>query len=375
MRAYIFMAVSFILMALMGICFAEDGGGDEFFVSTAIQDDYGSVGVDNLRALQRNFTGRIGSRLTALHEGAVGGGVARLGSSEALASPADGGCFVQEKVNRIWLGAFGAWTRQDDKGGHYGYKYDASGFVLGYDWEQAGDLTLGVSGAYSSGDVKNNPNTAQTKVETINLGMYASYDPVGGLFADAAINYGHSWNKASIDALGGRGYRKGDYSTHSFGGGVNVGYVFERDNGVRVTPTLGIQWTHVHQNGWDERTSRAGMLAQWYDGTDDDYLEVPLAVRVNKSYQLANGMILTPEARAALIFDVGPTRPTVRTGYVGGGETTTLYGMDPGKTRGLIGAGVKANLSNQIDAYLDYNHEFRSGYTNSNLTGGVGVSF
>jgi hypothetical protein len=86
-------------------------------------------------------------------------------------------------------------------------------------------------------------------------------------------------------------------------------------------------------------------------------------------------MILTPEARAALVFDIGPSRPTVRTGFVGGDETTTLYGMDPGKFRMLVGAGVKANLSNSIDAYVDYNHEFRSGYRNSNLTGGVGVSF
>lgn len=365
MRAYVALALSFILMALMGIVFAGDPGSNGA--------EYGAMSADNLRTLQRNFTGRIGSRLTALHEGTATGDVARLGSDSALASARDGECELRDKVSRIWLGAFGARTRQDDKDGRYGYKYDAGGLVMGYDWEHGGDLTLGVGGSYSAGDLDNNPGTARTDVEAINLGMYAAYDPVGGIFADAAVNYGRSWNKARVDGIGGR--RSGSFKTNSLGAGANLGYVFERDCGLRVTPTLGIQWTHIRQDGWNENVSGAGMIAQWYDGTDDDYLEVPVAVRVNKSFMLPNGMILTPEARAAVVLDVGPSRPTLHTGFAGSGETTALRGIDPGKARGLVGAGVKANLTNAVDAYVDYNHEFRGGYKNSNLTGGVGVSF
>ncbi|MCD8350984.1 MAG: autotransporter outer membrane beta-barrel domain-containing protein [Planctomycetaceae bacterium] len=386
MRAYLFLALSFIVMALMSIVFAEDGGsgagtsrtgGEEFFVSSGAtpEDVYSGASGENMRALQRNFTGRVGSRLTALHEGSAANGFAKApaGSGNALASLFSPGCEVADTVDRLWLGGFGAWTRQSDKGDNVGYRYVSHGMVMGYDWEQSGDITLGVSGAYSTGDLDSHNDVARTKVETVNLAMYATYDPMNGLFADAAINYGQSWNKASLQTL--TGYRTGRFNTHSFGAGVNVGYVFETEGGYRVTPMLGVQWSHLHQEGWNENASGAGVVAQWYDGTDDDYIEIPLTVRINRSFQLSNGMIVTPEARAAVMLDVGPSRSTVRTGFVGSPELTTLHGIDPGKARALIGAGVKANLTNAIDAYMDYNHEFRSGYRNSNLTGGVGLSF
>ncbi len=66
---------------------------------------------------------------------------------------------------------------------------------------------------------------------------------------------------------------------------------------------------------------------------------------------------------------------SVRTGYIGSDASATLYGVNPGKNRGLVGAGLKARFSRTVDAFIDYNLEFRSKYQNHNVMAGVGLSF
>lgn len=108
---------------------------------------------------------------------------------------------------------------------------------------------------------------------------------------------------------------------------------------------------------------------------DVDCLSIPLAVRVNKTFHLGNGGSITPEIRAAYIYEAKNNQPTVRMGYVGATGTTTLRGIDSGRSRGLIGAGVKAKLTRNLDIFADYNFEFRKKYTNHNVMAGLGLSF
>lgn len=330
---------------------------------------YAAHSGENARAAAQNFTGGIGSRLTAIHTVTP----ASIGSGGALASAAGSDGCVDVDVDRFWIGGFGAWTRQHDRGGQFGYNYDTRGVIMGQDWQQ-GDLTIGLSGAFSSGDVKDNGGFTRTDVETVNLGVYAAYDMVGAWFVDGNIGYGHSWNKTRTRVVGGPGEKTGKYTNYSFGGGANVGYNLEW-KGLQITPTAGFQWTHVHQNGWNEAVSDDSLIANWFEGGDNDYVEIPLAVRASRAFQLSNGMIVTPEARAAWIYNAGDSNATVRMGYAGSAETATLYGIDPGRHRALVGGGVKANFNSTLDAFVDYNFEFRGGYRNNNFKTGLGVSF
>lgn len=329
---------------------------------------YAAHSGENARAAAQNFTGGIGSRLTAIHTMSS----APVASGAALASAAGPDGCVDVDADRFWIGGFGAWTRQHDRGGQFGYNYDTRGVIMGQDW-QRGDLTIGVSGAFSSGDVKDNGGYTRTDVETVNLGLYAAYDMVGGMFVDGNIGYGHSWNKTRTRVVMG-GEKTGRYANYSFGGGANVGYNMEW-KGLQLTPTAGFQWTHVHQNGWTEAVSDDSMIANWFEGGENDYVEIPLALRASRAFQFSNGTILTPEARAAWIYNAGDSKATVRMGYAGSAETATLYGIDPGRHRALVGGGVKANFNSTLDAFVDYNYEFRGGYRNNNFKTGLGVSF
>ncbi|MCD7896284.1 MAG: autotransporter outer membrane beta-barrel domain-containing protein [Planctomycetaceae bacterium] len=337
---------------------------------------------ESIRETSRAFRSGIGNRLTVIHQaraaGAGLGGTASAASDGAVASLGSGfhdDSLYVDRMDRLWVGALGAWGKQDNRYGTYGYKYDSQGVIAGYDWER-GDFTIGASVGWTTGDMRTNDLATQTDVDTMNVGLYASYDPVSGFFADANVGYGRSWNKATtiVNLPSGAGTNYGNFSNSALHAGLNMGYTLECAE-FRITPTLGVQWTRVKQDGWTESGTETSLINNWFGDSTNDYFEVPIAVRLSRAFQFSNGVVLTPEARAAYIANIGDSAPTIRMGYVGSSDSTTLHGIDPGAGRGLVGGGVKANINHFLDAYLDYNYEFRSGYRNNSFTGGVGFSF
>ncbi len=363
------------------------------------QDSGGQAGLrmaEFARDNQLPLMPSIGNRLTVVHENKArpsGGGVNTGGSDYyvsqwrtasqtnsihsdtanafIISKPTIEPCLPEENIDRMWIGGVGAWSKQKDTAEDFGYKYTAYGLVGGYEWER-GDLTVGIAGGYTKGKLKGNDGISKNDVDTMQIGAYASYDPVSGVFADARVGIGRSNNKLSglEDGIP----ISGSFHHNSISAGLNMGYTVQRGD-LRITPTLGVQWTHLNQGSWLEETASPGALGNWYDSASNDYIEFPLAVRVNRAFQMSNGMVVTPEARAAYIFNAGDNAATVRTGPIGDDAGSVLFGVNPGNSRGLVGAGVKVNLNSKFDAYVDYNYEFRSNFSNNNLTTGMGVSF
>ncbi|MCC8167225.1 MAG: autotransporter domain-containing protein, partial [Planctomycetes bacterium] len=335
---------------------------------------------ESIKETSRAFRSGVGNRLTVIHQARAGGGAGGTASAASDNALADlgGGYYddhtVVDAMDRLWVGALGAWGKQDNRYGTYGYKYDSQGVIAGYDWER-GDFTIGASVGWTTGDMRTNDLATHTDVDTMNVGLYASYDPVSGFFADANVGYGRSWNKASTIVTGsGGGTRNGNFSNSAMQAGLNMGYTLECAE-FRITPTLGLQWTRVKQDGWTESGTGTSLINNWFGDSNHDYVEVPIAMRLSRAFQFANGVVVTPEARAAYIANIGDSAPTIRMGYVGSSDSTTLHGIDPGAGRGVVGGGVKANINHFLDADFDYNYEFRSGYRNNSFTGGVGLSF
>lgn len=370
-------------------------------LALAASGDYATSFAEIEKLSSRQFNTGIGRRITAIHDLKAKGGTEKaaaaadadapyttpsdqpvvtldlpmpdpifLGSSQAYPSASLTNCNDDPYV-RMWASAYGGWTNQRNKGGKEGYNYDEEGFIFGYDM-QHGDVTLGLAAALGSGELETKSKQTNTEVDTLQIGAYWSYDPVEGIFADLNVGAGYSWNRTNSSLLTG-GNRNGKFHASSLFAGGNIGYTYTWDDLLRVTPTIGLHWTQVHQNSWSEKSTPD--TGYHFDKVDNNYFEIPLAVRVSKGYELTNGSIITPELRAAIIFEVGDSTPTVRVGEAGSSNTATLHGIDPGFGRGLIGGGVKANINACMDAFVDYNLEIRSGYRNSSLTTGVGFAF
>ncbi len=359
---------------------AASGAGG--IASTAFQQligQYNGRGIEMTRTTAQSFSGGIFGHLSQMRDSNTAMGGAQ--SNTAYASP-NGSYYspyrsgyrraYKNPANRIWAGGFGAITRQSDDNGVSGYKYDAGGFILGYDHQVNQNLTVGFTGAYSNGILKGNEGYSKTEVDTVNFGAYASYNTQRGFYAEANLGVGYVWNREReyMVVLGGR--RDGKYGTASAQIGGNVGYAFLLPSAFRITPSVGLQVIHAEQDDY-EQTGNG--LPMWRGSSAVTYVEIPLSVRVDKTFDLGNGISVTPEVRAAWICEAKNDSPSVRAGYVGSSSGFTLSGTNPGRHRGLIGAGVKARFSSKVDAFVDYNFEFRNRYQNHNIMAGLGLSF
>lgn len=281
--------------------------------------------------------------------------------------------------NRVWASAFGQWIRQKNSGRIYGYDYDAGGLALGYDREvpEVPGLTLGVSGAWSSGEIKNNDGRTKTDVDTYSLGLYGSYEFGGGFFVDGNLNYGHAQNDASTKlVLGGR--KEGSFDSNSWQVGLNLGYTFRPAPEVRLIPSVGLQYIHIKQDGWREKIKADPnnlALAHWFGDSKTSFVEIPVNLRLNTTWDNGCGVLFTPELRLGGIFAADKPDSQLRMGFTGSGDSAKIYGIDPGKNRFLAGAGLKVQVSNNLDAFIDYDYEGRSNYQSHNASAGLGYSF
>lgn len=284
-----------------------------------------------------------------------------------------------QTLNRVWLGGFGTWSRQDNRGRIYGYDYDAGGLMLGYDREveSAPGLTLGLSGAWSDGTLKNKSGLAETDIDTFSLGLYGSYDFRNGFFVDGNLSYGHSSNDSTIKLVVG-GKKSSSFDSDSWQAGLNFGYTRYLSDNTRLIPSVGLQYIHIKQDGWREKiVSNPNNLAvaNWFGDSKHNFLEIPLKLRLNSSIETDSGLTLTPELRIGGIFTADKPKSELRMGFAGSGDSANIYGIDPGRNRFQAGAGLKAQLSDNIDIRINYDFEGRSGYKAHNLNGGLGFSF
>ena len=276
--------------------------------------------------------------------------------------------------NRLWLKPFGQWNRQDDENGALGYRYHSGGLMLGYDREMAG-LTLGLYGSLAKGFLEN--DLAETDIQTTGLGLYGLYEFGGGYFADLNFGYGHSDNESNIDLVFG-GRKTSKFSTDSFQTGLNFGRVFQLNQDTTLTPSAGLRYTHVKQNGWQEKIVSDPdnkVVANWFGDSRQNFVEIPLNLKLAATFETVGGAAVTPELRFGGIIAANHPKSELRMGFVGSDESTTISGLAPGRGRLTTGAGVKSQLSETLDISVNYDLEFRKGYQGHSAYAVLGVSF
>jgi subtilase-type serine protease len=284
-----------------------------------------------------------------------------------------------EAPNRIWLTGFGNWARQKNHDNVFGYDYNAGGVIMGYDREVEAveGLTLGASGAWAGGKLKNKDGLSRTDIDTFSLGLYSSYEFGNGFFLDANLGYGHAQNDAEINlALGGK--KESSFDSDSFQVGANLGYKFKLTDSTSLTPSVGLQYIHVKQDGWREKiVSDPNNLAvaNWFGDAKSNFLEIPLLLTLNSEITTASGVVVTPELRLGGTIAANKSKSELRMGFVGSNDTAMIYGIDPGKSRLQAGAGIKIQVNDTVDIYANYDLEARSKYKAHSASAGIGFSF
>ena len=249
----------------------------------------------------------------------------------------------------VWVQGLFNKAKLDDTSKSKGFDSKTYGTALGVESKISDDVKMGVGYAYSKTDIDGFMRDTDVKTHTAIL--YGEYKP-NNWYVNAITSYGWSDydEKKNVAGVG----VKADWDVESFALQMMTGYDMYF-NGFGVTPEVGLRYIHVKQ---DKYTDTAGQSVK---SDDSDIVTGVLGAKITKSYNLSNGMLLTPEFKAAMTYDISHdnSKSTVTlvngSSYSVSGKPLNRFGVE-------LGAGITAELNDNVEVSLGYEGKFRKDY-------------
>lgn len=249
----------------------------------------------------------------------------------------------------VWVQGLFNKAKLDDTSKSKGFDSKTYGTALGVESKISDDVKMGVGYAYSKTDIDGFMRDTDVKTHTAIL--YGEYKPKNW-YVNAIASYGWSDydEKKNVAGVG----VKADWDVEPFALQMMTGYDMYF-NGFGVTPEAGLRYIHVKQ---DKYTDTAGQIVK---SDDSDIVTGVLGAKITKSYNLSNGMLLTPEFKAAMTYDISHdnSKSTVTlvngSSYSVSGKPLNRFGVE-------LGAGITAELNDNVELSLGYEGKFRKDY-------------
>lgn len=249
----------------------------------------------------------------------------------------------------VWVQGLFNKAKLDDTSKSKGFDSKTYGTVLGVESKISEDVKLGIGYAYSKTDIDGFMRDTDVKTHTAIL--YGEYKPKNW-YVNAIASYGWSDydEKKNVAGVG----VKADWDVEPFALQMMTGYDMYF-NGFGVTPEAGLRYIHVKQYKY---TDTAGQSVK---SDDSDIVTGVLGAKIAKSYNLSNGMLLTPEFKAAMTYDISHDNSKSTVTLVNGssysvtGKPLNRFGVE-------LGAGITAELNDNVEVSLGYEGKFRKDY-------------
>lgn len=280
------------------------------------------------------------------------------------------------------------FTKETHKadGGYLGYEQNLSGFATGISYMIGESSAIGFAGGYDRRKLKGRDGyLMENKGDTMHLALYGGTN-IGHWFIDGYAGFSRSWNETKRGFETGTGSKviyNGKPHDNVYSAGLKASYVWILGNDMRITPSIGVDFSHVRMGG----TTEGGVLgnddALRIDKSSYTSVAMPLMVSANKTFAscfLAFGgyeSLWTPEVRAGFVPQFGSKRADVDATFVGVGGTPGINVQSTrfNKSYGTVGTGLKIKLRDKYIFGVDYDYSFASKWNHHSLTAMYGVSF
>ena len=249
----------------------------------------------------------------------------------------------------MWVQGLFNHSKLDDTSKAYGFDADSSGVAMGAEKYINDDVKVGLGYAYTNTDIDG--FMRDTDVDTHTAFVYGEYKPsnwyVNGIMSYGWSDYEESKNVAGVGV-------KADYDAETFGLQAMTGYDMQV-KGFGLTPEVGLRYVHISQDGYTDSAD------QKVSSSDSDILTGVIGAKVSKTWTLENGMNIKPEARIAATYDLMNddvnSVVTLANGsaYMVDGDALDRFGME-------FGAGVTAEINDNVEFSLGYEGKFREDY-------------
>ncbi len=226
---------------------------------------------------------------------------------------------------------------------------DSQGVAFGAEKYINDDVKVGIGYAYTNTDV--DAFMRSTDIDTHSAILYGEYKP-SNWYVNGIASYG--WSDYEETKNVGGAFVKGKYDVDTIGLQAMTGYEFNHNN-YKFTPEAGLRYVNIHQ---DSYTDSAGQRIK----TDSsDILTGVIGAKAETTVALDSGMTLKPEARLAMTYDLmnddSSSIVTLANGsaYQVNGKALDRFGVE-------FGAGVTADVSDDVELSIGYEGKFRQDY-------------
>ena len=249
----------------------------------------------------------------------------------------------------VWVQGLYNKSKLNNTSKAYGYDADTYGTAFGLEKYVTKSVKLGAGYAYNYTDIDG--HNRDTDVHTSTLFAYGEYKP-NNWFVNGIASYGWSdyseTKHSTVDV-------KSKYDVDTFGLQAMTGYEFNLPQAFTLAPEAGVRYARVEQDGYidDAGQSVKSRNSNIWTGV--------AGAKLSKAFAADNGMIFKPELRLAATYDLkndkGNTLVTLANGTSYSVQNTSLkrFGVE-------VGAGVTADLSDNIELSMGYEGRFRSHY-------------
>lgn len=244
----------------------------------------------------------------------------------------------------LWMRAYGNKYNMSAAGGT-AYQQNQQGISYGVDVplpSSSGQWLVGVLGGYSRSDLDIGAGTSG-RVDSYYLGAYTTWLSDSGYYIDAILKVNRFKNKADVRMSDGT-KSDGDYTNHGVGASIEAGKHIKLADDWFVEPFAQVSTLWVAgenyslDNGMDASSNKA-----------DSFLG-KVGTSIGRNFPLDNGGFIQPYVKAAVAHEFAKSNRVK--------VNSTTFSNDLSGSRGEIGAGIAAQLTDvlQLHADVDYSN-------------------
>jgi uncharacterized protein YhjY with autotransporter beta-barrel domain len=250
--------------------------------------------------------------------------------------------------------------------------YSSEDAIAGVSYKMTSNLAAGILFDYSHTDATTDSYGSKTKVDSYSPGVFATYGDKGfyvnGLFSYGRNNYS---NNRAVPVAGGTANSNPDGNQYT--AALDAGYQLNLGQGLTVTPSGGLTYTHLDIDSFSENGAAPADLN--VDAQHDDSLRSRLGATV--SYLTGIGRLtLIPTLTAMWQHEFLDENAPITSSFNDfSSGAFTIHSVTMGRDSALIGVGLTAQLDNSMAIFVEANADVNENYNAENFVGGFKGSF
>ena len=256
----------------------------------------------------------------------------------------------------VWIAPWGGVARQKEGGGATGWNSSSGGIAVGADTSLGKDLVGGAAAGWGRTDVTYGGVGGDSGNDVLVASLYGAWTPSPWIM-DAGLTVALSRFDTTRKVLAGTETRiaRSDYAGRTVAASLGGKRRFDT-HGLEISPDARLTATRWWLDGYDE--SGAGALDLHVDGRSGNRLRAETGMELATSIATESGRV-RPWLRLAAAHDWTSGSRALLARFAGTAAGFAVDGKDDAGLRWLPGAGLALDLSENVEASLEYQAELR----------------